>query len=191
MVVKHIVENNGGFGVEVIDGKNQEILKVNCSKIIYAGNKHALKYIYPADFHAFEKNEYAPWVVVNLVMKEDWGGAAFWQNEILSEDKSLLGFVDSNAQYSEKPGSRVLTVYYCFKPEEREMMSLIEERKQTFIDQIIGHIEAYFDRKVEKQDRAGIHQANGPCHAHSAAGLSFQRCQCKSIQSQPGLCRCR
>jgi protoporphyrinogen oxidase len=151
MVVKHIAENNGGFGVEVIDGKNQEILKVNCSKIIYAGNKHALKYIYPADFHAFEKNEYAPWVVVNLVMKKDWGGAAFWQNEILSEDKSLLGFVDSNAQYSEKPGSRVLTVYYCFKPEEREMMSLIEERKQTFIDQIIGHIEAYFDRKLKNK----------------------------------------
>jgi hypothetical protein len=150
MVVKHIVENNGGFEVEVIDGINREILKVNCSKIIYAGNKHALKYIYPSDFHAFEKNEYAPWVVVNLVMKEDWDGEAFWQNEILTDDKSLLGFVDSKAQYS-TAGQRVLTVYYCFKPEEREMMSLIEERKQTFIDQTIGHIVAYFDRKLRNQ----------------------------------------
>lgn len=150
MVVKHIIENNGGFEVEVIDGKNHEILKLNCSKIIYAGNKHALKYIYPADFQAFEKNEYAPWVVVNLVMKEDWDGEAYWQNEILSNDKSLLGFVDSKAQYS-TAGLRALTVYYCFKPEEREMMSLIQDRKQTFVEQTIGHIESYFDRRLKNK----------------------------------------
>jgi protoporphyrinogen oxidase len=149
-VVKRILEKENEFEVEVIDAGKKEIIKVQCSKIIYAGNKHALKYIYPNDFKAFEKNEYAPWVVVNLVMKEDWGGDAYWQNEILSQDKSLLGFVDSKAQFS-TAGQRVLTVYYCFKSEEREMMSLIQERKQTFIDQTIGHIESYFARKFRNQ----------------------------------------
>jgi hypothetical protein len=92
--------------------------------------------------------------VVNFVMKKSWDASdevAFWQNEILSEDKSLLGFVDSKAQYSAQAGNRVLTVYYCFKPEERQMMSLIEERKKTFIDQTLKHLERYFGRSIKKQ----------------------------------------
>ncbi len=153
-VVKRITEKENDFEVEVIDVKNKEILLVTCEKIIYAGNKHALKYIYPNDYHHFEKNEYAPWVVVNVVFNESWEGDAFWQNEIISNDRSLMGFVDSKAQYSDHSNLRVLTVYYCFKPEEREMMSLIAERKQTFIDQTIKQLEAYFDKplknKIEK-----------------------------------------
>ena len=150
-VVKRILETDNGFEVEVIDIRNKAIIKVSCNKIIYAGNKHALKYIYPNDYSAFEKNEYAPWVVVNLVMQESWDGEAFWQNEIISKDPSLLGFVDSKAQFSKNTDQRVLTVYYCFKPEEREMMSLIEARKRTFVDQTIQHLEAYFDRSLKSK----------------------------------------
>jgi len=150
-VVKRIRPKENGFKVEVINAKLKEVFSVDCKKVIYAGNKHALKYIYPNDYSAFVKNEYAPWVVVNLVMKESWDGEAYWQNEIISEDQSLLGFVDSKAQFSAKSNQRVLTVYYCFKPEERELMSFIQERKNTFIDRTIQQVEGYFGFSIKKK----------------------------------------
>ena len=150
-VVKHIMEKEVGFEVEVIDVKNKEIAKVDCKKVIYAGNKHALKYIYPNDYSVFEKNEYAPWVVVNFVMKETWDGQAFWQNEIISDDASLMGFVDSKAQHASDSKQRVLTVYFCYKPEEREAMSLMEQKKLSFIDRTIQQLELYFDRSLKNK----------------------------------------
>ena len=147
-LVKMIKEIGEGFEVEVIDVHKKEITLVSCSKIIYSGQKHALKYIFPKDFPLFLKNMYAPWVVVNVVLKNSLENDAFWQNEIFSDDPSLLGFVDSSAQYSPERGSHVLTVYYCFKPEEREMMSLIETRKEIFIDQTVDRLEHYFDKSL-------------------------------------------
>lgn len=153
-VVKKINPNENGFELEVIDALAKEVISVECKKLIYAGNKHALKYIYPNDYSAFENNEYAPWVVVNLVVREDWQGKSFWQNEIISDDPSLMGFVDSKAQFTNNSNQRVLTVYYCFKPEEREMMSLIQERKQSFVDQTVRQVEKYLGliirKKIEK-----------------------------------------
>jgi len=155
-LVKHIHEKDEVFEVEIVDAGSKEIIKVKCDKIIYAGNKHALKFIFPKDFHLFQTTQYAPWVVVNFIMnktslngKQAWKNTAFWQNEIISDDKSLLGFVDSKAQYSSDEAQRVFTVYFCFKPEEREMMSLIEERKHIFINQTLSHLETYFDKSFK------------------------------------------
>lgn len=148
-VVKKISGTDENFQVDAIDGKKREVVRVHCKKIIYAGNKHALKYIYPEDYRTFENNEYAPWVVVNVLLKKDWGGDAFWQNEIISEDQSLLGFVDSRAQHKVPGSRRVLTAYYCFKPEERLMMSLIEERKSQFVEQVLQVMEDYFDQSLK------------------------------------------
>ncbi|MCK5702004.1 MAG: NAD(P)/FAD-dependent oxidoreductase, partial [Cyclobacteriaceae bacterium] len=157
-LVKLIREKGDRFEVEVIDAEKKEITRVSCKKIIYAGHKHSLKYIFPRDYHLFQKTQYAPWVVVNFVLNKSWksdtylsGRQAFWQNEIISADKSLLGFVDSMAQFSTHSDTRVLTVYFCFKPEEREMMSLIEDRKQTFVNQTLAHLEKYFDRSLKSQ----------------------------------------
>ena len=157
-LVKSIREKGGGFEVEVIDAVKKEITLVSCEKIIYAGHKHALKYIFPRDYHLFYKTEYAPWVVANFVLSKSWKSphlsarqGAYWQNEIISADKSLLGFVDSKAQFSTQNDPGILTVYFCFKPEERVMMSLIEERKHTFINQTLAHLEKYFDRSLKSQ----------------------------------------
>ena len=149
-VVKQIKEQGDGFEVEIIDGQKREITVVSCAKIIYAGNKHALKFIYPPDFHAFQKNEYAPWVVVNFVLKDSRNEPAFWQNEYISADKSFIGFVDSKAQFSKQQDKRVLTAYFCFKPEEREMMSQISARKQSFTNNTINYLETYFDQPLKK-----------------------------------------
>ncbi len=150
-LVKSITENRGGFKVEVIDALKKEITVVNCRKIIYAGHKHALKYIFPADFPLFLDIAYAPWVVVNVVMKKMWEGKAYWQNEMITRDISLLGFVDSKAQFSSSEERRVLSVYYCFKPEERQLMSLIEERQHSFIHQTLSYLEAYFNKSLNGQ----------------------------------------
>ncbi len=160
-LVKQISEKNGGFEVEIINAVKKENIQVSCNKIIYAGQKHALKYIYPKDYDLFQKTEYAPWVVMNIVLRSsskltdlvDRSKAVsgiYWQNEIISHDKSLLGFVDSAAQFSENQDQRVLTVYYCFKPEERKMMSMIEERKNTFVEQTLTHLEAYFGKSLKR-----------------------------------------
>ncbi len=150
-LVKSIKESKEGFEVDVVDANKKEITQVSCKKIIYAGHKYPLKYIFSKDYLLFQKTEYAPWVVVNFVINKHLKNTAYWQNEILSEDKSLLGFVDSKAQYSTQQDLRVFTVYYCFKPEERQMMSLIEERKQTFIDQTLKRLEKYFGKSIKKQ----------------------------------------
>ena len=147
-LVKMIKETEGGFEVAVVDALKKEITQISCSKIIYAGHKHTLKYIFPRDYHLFQKTEYTPWVVVNFILNTSWKSDAFWQNEIISKDKSLLGFVDSKAQYPAPKEKRVLTVYYCFKPEEREIMSLIETKKETFINQTLAHLEKYFDKSL-------------------------------------------
>lgn len=150
-LVKMIKENDHGFDVEVVDAIKKEITHVSCKKVIYAGHKHALKYIFPSDYPLFQKTEYAPWVVVNIILNASKENEAFWQNEILSTDKPLLGFVDSSAQYSNSEDKRVLTVYYCFLPDEREMMSLIETRKQIFIHQTLTHLEKHFDKSLKNQ----------------------------------------
>ena len=150
MLVKKIVEADGGFEVELIDITKKQKQILSCKKIIYAGNKHALKHIYPSDFSLFEKTEYAPWVVVNFIFKESWTGQAFWQNEIISENKALLGFVDSQAQFTGSGSNRVLTVYYCFQPEERKLMSELKSRKNDFIEQTISYLEKFSKVSLKK-----------------------------------------
>ena len=63
-LVKMIREKSDGFEVEVIDAEKKEITLVTCKKIIYAGHKHALKYIFPKDYYLFHKNK----IYLNLFM---------------------------------------------------------------------------------------------------------------------------
>jgi len=149
-LVKRIKESNTGFQVEIVNAKKREIVTVNCEKIIFAGHKHSLKYVYPADYNLFQNVDYAPWVVVSIVLNRALDSDVFWQNEMLTEDKSLMGFTNSKSQYSVSGDRQVLTVYFCFKPEEREMMSLIRQKKHVFINQTISHLENYFDRPLRQ-----------------------------------------
>lgn len=184
-LVKQIHEKDNGFEVDVVDAVNREVIKVTCDKIIYAGHKHSLKYIFPKDYHLFQKNHYAPWVVVNFIMKDSWENEAYWQNEIISNDKSLLGFVDSKAQSSTNENRRILTTYFCFKPEEREMMSLIEERKQIFINQILSHIEKYFNKSLESQIEKVVIKQMGHAMPIPLQGYLFK--DANDMRSNPNL----
>ena len=183
--IRRIVEKNAGFEVSVLDLANNETIKVCCDKIIYAGNKYALKYIYPKDNHLFENNQYAPWVVVNFVLKKELVNRSFWQNEIISNDKSLMGFVDSKAQYAVSNKHQILTVYYCYKPEEREMMSLIRERKNRFVNNTLDHLEAYFNRPLKRNiDKIFIKQMG---HAMPIAAVGYLFNDANTRRSNPNL----
>ena len=147
-LVKKINETTDGFKVEIADIANQQVKVVNTKKIIYAGQKHALKYIYPPGYDLFTDNNIAPWMVVNVVIKNELEKIGYWQNEMLTDDTTFLGFVDSDTQHS---GSayRVLTGYYCLPPSSREDLINVEENKATIAEMTADHMSDYFKEDIQ------------------------------------------
>jgi len=147
-LVKKITETKTGFTVEVIDTAEKEIVFFKVKKIIYAGHKHALKYIYPPDASLFASNRYAPWLVVNLVFDKDtFNEEAFWQNEILTGKKGFLGFVDSFSQKTDNKYYRVLSAYYCLAESERSQLREIEKYAPKIIENTLLKIASHFQVK--------------------------------------------
>jgi protoporphyrinogen oxidase len=157
-LVSKIEPSGKGFLVEVIDNQAKTRKKIQCQKIIYAANKHVLKYIFPPDYPLFAANEYAPWVVINLVLSADFLPEGFWQNEIISQRdlmaKSFLGFVDSDAQYHLQKEFRVLTSYFCFPPNYRK--TLQDTDYQAISHYAIREISQYFKIKPAQLQQAII-----------------------------------
>ena len=148
-LVYHIRRTGDKFRVDVLDRNEKKILHYLARNIIYAGNKHTLKYTFPQDYPLFEKLSYAPWAVMNILLKEDLPGDRFWQNEILSNHPSLIGFVDSGAQYTEVGAPPVLTAYFCLDPADRAQLAEIDKNKEVFCNQVIELISEYFGLKLE------------------------------------------
>ncbi|MCP4520234.1 MAG: FAD-dependent oxidoreductase [Cytophagales bacterium] len=148
-LVKKITPLTKGFSVEVINAQSQKIEQFEVNKVIYAGTKHALKYVYPQDHHLFKNNEYAPWLVVNLVLPHQEQFPAYWQNEILSNEKAFMGFVNSHSQLrpSDSP-FQVLTSYYCFQPDERKKVLETLDNPRPFVENTIEHISNYYDEDI-------------------------------------------
>ena len=160
-LVKHIAERQGVYEVDVVDVTQNEILKIKAENIIYAGHKHALKYVYPPAFELFADNVYAPWAIVNFLLDNQLTDRGFWQNEMLGVDENLIGFVDSDAQFTQNKDHRILSVYFCFKPEERTMMSLIPDNKYTFVREALGFINQYFDQDISGHVQKAFVQVMG------------------------------
>lgn len=110
---------------------NGTVSQTTSKQLIYAGQKHALKYIVKDSEHLFQ-NEYSPWVTLNFVCRK---GIQFdkWQNDILSEDLAFLGFVNSQEQHT-RGDLDVFTVYFCFESGDRKKLIDFEEKPQTIID---------------------------------------------------------
>lgn len=136
--VRLVEETENGVRLETLS-KEGVVTEVFAKNVIYAGQKHALKYILPAAKDMF-KADYAPWVVVNLVCEK---GLPFtkWQNDVLTDDLTFLGFVNSVKQHTRSNDYDVLTVYYCFKSQDRQKLVGIEENPRNFIDSTIHTIE--------------------------------------------------
>ena len=147
-LVKKIEKTERGFIVEVIDVKKKIVLQIEAKKIIYAGHKHALKYIYPTGHRLFQKNQYAPWVVVNIVLNKAVTEPVYWQNEYLSGEQAFMGFVDSGAQYQPFTTRRTLTAYYCLKPAQRNELLAIEQLAPSLVEQSIVAIEEVLKKPI-------------------------------------------
>ena len=147
-LVKSIKEDVSGFEVEILDVKQQKIKTLHVKKIIYAGQKHALKYIYPEDYQHFKTNIYAPWMVVNVLTDNELPTPGYWQNEMLTEDKTLMGFVDSNTQHMTSNKYRVFTTYYCLPPKSRNNLINTEKNKTQIAETTVNHLGKYFGKDI-------------------------------------------
>jgi protoporphyrinogen oxidase len=148
-LVYHLQRDSDGFMVKVLDRNSRKILNYHVKNVIYAGNKHTLKYTFPSDYPLFERISYAPWAIMNILLKEDIPGERFWQNEILSGHSSMIGFVDSGSQFTDPGTLRILTVYFCLDPASRIILADIENTKENFCAPVIELISEYFGVKLE------------------------------------------
>ena len=146
-VVRSVQRVENGFEVAVINIKNERIDRYLAKNVIYAGGKHALKYVFPPDAHLFQNNIYAPWLVINIVLKDTLRAEAFWQNELLGQDSTFMGFVDSASQ-PRAGDARVFTAYYCFSPDQRRYLANIRHNAQEIARKTVETINLYFDQEV-------------------------------------------
>lgn len=148
-LVHKIEKRASGFEVEVLDLERERRLVVSCEQVIYAGQKHALKYIYPQEALLFNQTQ-TPWMIINFVCKRIPGKFGYWQNEFLGENPSFLGFIDSSVQDQPAQGElRTLTAYYCLKPEDRDYLTTIPEHKEEIVAETLSYIEEMLDEKLD------------------------------------------
>ncbi|MEM9324352.1 MAG: FAD-dependent oxidoreductase [Bacteroidota bacterium] len=140
-LIRRIEHQGGDFILEVVDVVNQQVHTVRANQVVYAGQKHALKHIFPSEYPLFEHNRYAPWLVINFVCKPHKGRYGYWQNEFVGEEPSFLGFIDSSVQDPDTLGDhRVFTAYYCLKPEDREYLSQLGQESQRVTAETLDYI---------------------------------------------------
>ena len=150
-LVRSISKTGKRFDVQVINIKNETVDVYRAQKVIYAGQKHALKYVFAPDGHLFSNNEYAPWLFINFVLNDKIKSDPFWQNEFLTEDLHFMGFIDNASQIRRKGGYRIFTAYYCFDSTQRILLASITDRAQAIVAETIKTISLYFDQDISNQ----------------------------------------
>lgn len=136
-LVRSIREVEDGVEIEVITPA-REVELIRAKKVIYAGQKHALKYILRTEKPLFD-NSYAPWLVLNFICRK---GVDFdkWQNDVVTDNLEFLGFVNSRAQKTRSKDYDVFTAYYCLSELDREQLVKIEEEPAVFVESTIDLI---------------------------------------------------
>lgn len=148
-LVSKIEKNGGGFTTEVLDIDEKVVRIYQSEQVVYAGQKHALKYVFPEEYNLFAANNYAPWMVINFITDQESGQYGFWQNEYLGEDPSFLGFIDSSVQdRASLDNNRVLTAYYCLRPEDRKVLKSIPENKDRIVSETLDKIQMFLGAKL-------------------------------------------
>jgi protoporphyrinogen oxidase len=137
-LVRSVRETEEGVEAEILN-VNGTVQLVKAKGLIYAGQKHALKYIMQGTEQLFS-NDYVPWVVLNIVCKK---GVDFskWQNDVLTDKLNFLGFVSSIPQKTRSAEYDVFTAYYCFDSLERGELVKIEQAPRALANTTIDLIE--------------------------------------------------
>ena len=148
-LVKQIRKSGNSYELQVIDVTNQVVKEFSAQHVIYAGQKHALKYIFPEQEKLFS-NTYAPWMVVNLISNQVEGEYGYWQNEFLGENRKFLGFIDSSVQSQEELNDkRIFTGYYCLDPSDREYLLTVASASQGIARETQGYVEKTLGRNID------------------------------------------
>ena len=75
LLANHLVfgmkRQNNRWYIDVYDTKEKIRKEYITNNVVYAGQKHALKYIHPASHSSFNDVSYAPWVVVNIELNDN------------------------------------------------------------------------------------------------------------------------
>ncbi len=146
-LVYRIKKDNNRFITKVFDTQSQQFLEIEAQNIIYAGQKHALKYIFPPDAPLFANNSYAPWVIINLVINDTSFNKVYWQNEVINDDIRFLGFVNSQSQISTQKQT-VLTAYYCFDNKDRKQLIDIENKPNEIVNSTVNEISRFLEKDI-------------------------------------------
>ena len=141
-----LVKEKDHWLVDVYDNENSTRKQYKANQVIYAGQKHALKYIHAESYASFSDIQYAPWVVMNIEMEECSLKDSKWQNDFLSPDNTFLGFVDSTIQTKNQP--RVLTAYFCFPEVHHYQIEKLEEDANELVEETIEKISLYYDENI-------------------------------------------
>ena len=152
-LVRSIKSIQSGFRVEVADLSTGLLDVYKTQFIIYAGQKHSLSYVFQADAHLFTENIYAPWLVVNFILRNQLRTEAYWQNDMIFESdkphkRKFMGFIDNAGQVQRNPNVRVLTAYYCFAPDQRQFLSQIKTHAANIVAKTIKQINTHLDQEI-------------------------------------------
>ncbi len=147
-LVSKIEKTGDVFKVDTLDVVNRQLSTIVCEHVIYAGQKQSLKYIFQEDAHLFNQSQ-APWMVINIICRRKEKNFGFWQNEYIGKNQSFLGFIDSSVQKQPLNENRIITAYYCLKPEERDYLVTIPEHKETIVSETLTFIEEMLKEKLD------------------------------------------
>jgi len=160
-LVARIVPDGDRLLVDVLDLQANAIKRFQARRVVYAGQKHGLAHVFPQDRRLFETNEYAPWVVVNVLLAGRPFEEAWWQNEILGSDPRFLGFVNSAAQAGGDDDWTVLTLYYCLPPAERRALLNLRPRMRDWVAAALETVNETLGRNVGRLARKAFVKVHG------------------------------
>jgi hypothetical protein len=152
LLTDHLVfgmkQQNKRWYIDVYDVKQKTRKEYITKNVVYAGQKHALKYIHPPSHPSFKDVSYAPWVVINIELNASDLEGSKWQNDFLSPNGAFLGFVDSKVQNNKN--SRVLTAYYCFPDIHHYIVKNFESSAKELVHETVSNISLYYKKDISK-----------------------------------------
>ncbi len=171
-LVASIQPEGSGFKVDVLDLAQRRWRSFSVDGVVYAGQKHALKYTFKPDAGLFSANHYAPWLSVSFVL-EGYRGPVFWQNEVLGEDPDFLGFTNSRAQHGAGEPT-VLTAYICLAEQARKTLIEIKNNPRPWTQATLQSIQSALGQRVDRLVRRAYVKLHGHAMPIPVPGYLFR-----------------
>lgn len=140
-IVFKIEKKTGLYHSKIYNTASEKVETIVSKNILYAGQKNALKFIYPTFYPLYSNTTYSPWVGINFELSHTIPGYQKWQNDMLGVHPNLMGFVNSHTQNTT---NNILTMYMCFNPSERKEMPKIMTNPKAIIQEGVNYLNQFF-----------------------------------------------